>query len=137
MVLLTRTYSELIKFDNFADRFNYLKLGGFVGEETFGYDRWLNQVLYHSDEWHRTRNFVIVRDNGCDLGIPGLEVRSHLIVHHMNPLTKLDVLEHSDDIFNPEYLICTCMNTHNAIHYGEDLTSKMWKAREAGDTRLW
>ena len=132
-----RTYSELIKLETFAERFEYLKLVGIVGKETFGYDRWLNQTLYHSDEWHRTRRSIIVRDCGCDLAVPGLEIKGRLIVHHMNPLTEQDIILHSDAIFDPEFLICTCIDTHNAIHYGDESILNQWEARKPGDTRLW
>ena len=134
---MIRTYSELIKLDTFAERFEYLKLTGIVGKETFGYDRYLNQLLYHSDDWHRTRNFVIIRDNGCDLGIPGMEIKGRIIVHHMNPITEQDILQHSDLLLDPEFLICTGMNTHNAVHYGDDSILNAWRPREAGDTKLW
>lgn len=132
-----KTYSELISLRTFAERFDYLRLVGIVGEKTFGYDRWLNQALYHSDEWHRTRNFIIVRDGGCDLAVPGLEIRGRLIVHHMNPLTEEDIIRHSDEIFDPEFLICTCIDTHNAIHYGDESILNRWEARKPGDTKLW
>lgn len=134
---MIRTYSELIKLQSFAERFEYLKLKGIVGKETFGYDRWLNQVLYHSEEWHRTRNLVVIRDGGCDLAIPDLEIQGRLIVHHMNPIVEEDILQHSDALFNPEFLICTCIDTHNAIHYGDDSILKRWQARKPGDTKLW
>ena len=134
---MIRTYSELIKLETYAERFEYLKLVGIVGKETFGRDRFLNQALYHSDEWHHIRNFVIVRDNGCDLGVPGLEIKGLLIVHHMNPIAKEDILKHSDDLINPEFLICTCIDTHNAIHYGNDVMLNQWKERTPGDTCLW
>ena len=132
-----RTYKELSRLETFAERFQYLKLVGEVGKETFGYDRWLNQVLYHSDEWHRVRNQIIIRDNGCDLGIPDLEIRGRILVHHMNPITEDDILQHSDFLLNPDFLICVSHNTHNAIHYGDDSILKTWRAREPGDTKLW
>lgn len=117
---MIRTYSELIKLTTFEERFRYLKLSGKVGEETFGYDRYLNQALYHTDEWDRIRDFCIVRDHGCDLGIFDREIHGLLIVHHMNPITKEDILSHSDTVFDPEFLITTTINTHNAIHYGDE-----------------
>lgn len=114
-----RTYSELIQLPTFEERYEYLKLGGTVGEDTFGFDRYLNQIFYKSKEWISIRNYVITRDNGCDLGIPGREIReSKILVHHMNPITKEDILNRSDILLNPEYLICTVKNTHDAIHYG-------------------
>lgn len=132
-----RTYSELSKMDTFAERFEYLKLTGLVGKETFGYDRWLNQALYHSDIWKRARNEVIIRDNGCDLGIPGLEIKGRIIIHHMNPIDKEEVLRHSEILVDPELLICTCIDTHNAIHYGNTSVLNQWKERTPGDTCLW
>ena len=132
-----RTYSELSKLRTFAERFEYLKLTGKVGKETFGYDRWLNQALYKSDLWHKARNEAIIRDCGCDLGIPGLEIKGRLIVHHMNPITKIDVLEHSESLIDPEFLICTTIDTHNAIHYGNDTVLNQWEERTPGDTCLW
>jgi len=115
-----RTYSELIQLPTFEERYEYLKLGGTVGEDTFGFDRYLNQIFYKSKEWISIRNYVITRDNGCDLGIPGREIReSKILVHHMNPITKEDILNRSDILLNPEYLICTVKNTHDAIHYGD------------------
>jgi len=134
---MTRTYSELIKLETFAERFEYLKLTGIVGKETFGYDRWLNQVLYHSGIWYHVRNKVIIRDNGCDLGVPGLEIKGRLIVHHINPIAKEDILEHAELLADPEFLICTSINTHNAIHYGDNSILKEWKERTPGDTCLW
>lgn len=133
--LKIRTYSELSKLKTFAERYEYLKLTGVVGKETFGYDRYLNQALYCSAYWQRIRRQVILRDNACDLGIDGLEIKSHLIVHHMNPISVEDVLAHSEEILDPEYLICTTINTHNAIHYGH--MEEEWKERKPGDTRLW
>lgn len=116
-----RTYSELIKLPTFKERFNYLKLDGNVGIETFGFNRYLNQSLYgKSQEWKRTRNGIILRDNGCDLGIPDRQIFGRIIIHHMNPLTEEDLLNRNPDIFNPEFLIATTIDTHNAIHYGDD-----------------
>lgn len=132
-----KTYSELITFDTFGDRFQYLKLTGFVGEETFGFDRWLNQSLYHSDLWKSVRNEVIIRDMGCDLGIEGLEIKGRIIVHHMNPVTKEDIIGHSELILDPEFLICTTINTHNAIHYGDDSILQPMIERRANDTSPW
>lgn len=132
-----KTYSELAKLETFAERFEYLKLTGIVGKETFGYDRWLNQMLYHSDIWHRVRNEVIIRDNGCDLGVPGLEIKGRLIVHHINPIVKEDILQHEEMLADPEFLICTSISTHNAIHYGDNSVLRPWKERTPGDTCLW
>lgn len=117
---MIRTYSELIKFDTFMDRYQYLRLDGKVGEETFGFDRWLNQLFYKDPEWLSIRNEVIVRDNGCDLGIADREVHSRILVHHMNPISREDILARSEFLLNPEYLICTSKTTHDAIHYGDE-----------------
>lgn len=117
---LIRRYSELKRIQSFKERYDYLRLAGIVGESTFGFDRYLNQLLYTSGRWRKVRNEIIIRDNGCDLGIPGYDLHSKIIVHHMNPLTMKDVEEVSDDIFNPEYLICVSQRTHNAIHFGDE-----------------
>ena len=115
-----RTYSELITLPTFIDRYRYLKLEGKVGEDTFGFDRYLNQVFYQSKEWRSIRDYVITRDNGCDLGIPGHEIYGRILIHHMNPITADDILKRSDLLLNPEYLICTIKNTHDAIHYSDE-----------------
>lgn len=116
-----RTYSELSKLSTFKDRYNYLRLSGNVGEETFGYKRYLNQLLYQrSRDWRAARDKVIIRDNGCDLGVEGYEIYGSIIVHHMNPITLDDILNESDYIFDPEFLICTTHITHNAIHYSDE-----------------
>lgn len=115
-----RTYTELMKLPTFKERYEYLKIGGKIGEETFGYDRYLNQIFYTSDEWKSIRNQVITRDGGCDLGHPDYEINGyHIIVHHMNPITKEDILNRSEILLNPEYLITTIKPTHDAIHYGD------------------
>ena len=115
-----RTYSELITIPTFRGRYEYLRLKGLVGQETFGYDRYLNQVFYKSREWMDIRDYVIVRDNGCDLGIPGNEIRERILIHHMNPITKEDILRRSEFLLDPEYLISTIKLTHDAIHYGDE-----------------
>lgn len=116
---IIRTYSELIKLPTFKERFEYLKLGGVIGEETFGFDRYLNQMFYKSREWKKLRNDIIIRDNGCDLAMPDREIIDQtILIHHMNPITKEDILNMTEFVLNPEYLICTILNTHNAIHYG-------------------
>lgn len=134
-----KTYSELIKLPTFEERYEYLKIGGTVGEETFGFDRYLNQVFYKSKEWLTVRDYVIARDNGCDLGIPGREIRSNkIMVHHINPITKEDILYRSDILLNPEYLITTVKNTHDAIHYGD--SSLLYQdpvERSKNDTCPW
>lgn len=115
-----KTYSELIKLPTFEERYRYLRLRGSVGKETFGFDRYLNQVLYRSQKWKSAREFVIIRDNGCDLGMDDREIPGLIIVHHMNPLTLKDIENESDFLYNPEYLISTTHSTHNAIHYGDE-----------------
>lgn len=116
-----RTYSELITLPTFEERFEYLRLNGQVGKDTFGFDRQLNQMLYQrSPRWKRSRDKVIIRDNGCDLAMEGHEIFGKIIVHHMNPITLDDVLNDRDWIYDPEFLICTIHNTHNAIHYGDE-----------------
>lgn len=133
-----RSYSELNRFESFEDRFDYLKLRGSVGESTFGFDRWMNQALYHSKLWKDVRSHVIVRDDGCDLGIDGYEIYSGLIVHHMNPILVDDLRLNDDNVFNPEYLITTSLQTHNAIHYGDaSLLPRGPIERKRGDTKLW
>lgn len=133
-----RSYSELRRLDTFFERYHYLELRGVLGESTFGFDRWINQRFYRSQEWKSVRNHVIVRDNGCDLGIPGYEINSGLLVHHMNPISLRD-LEHGEDwIIDPNFLITTSLRTHNAIHYGdESLLPRDPIIRRSGDTTLW
>lgn len=114
-----RTYTELVQFSTFEERYEYLRLSGRVGEETFGFDRYLNQLFYRSQEWKSIRDQVIARDNGCDLGVEGYEIHGRVLIHHMNPITKEDILRRSDFLLNPEYLISTVKNTHDAIHYGD------------------
>lgn len=132
------TYSELSRLETFEERYHYLSLKGIVGESTFGFDRWLNQGFYRSREWQRARNYVIVRDNGCDLGIPGYEIHAGLLVHHMNPISMEDISKGTEAIIDPNYLITTSLQTHNAIHYGdESLLPRGPIERQPGDTRLW
>lgn len=114
-----KTYSELITLPTFEERFEYLNLQGRIGEETFGFDRYLNQIFYRSQKWKSIRNYAISRDNGCDLGLEGFEIYGKIIIHHMNPITLKDIERESDFLLNPEFLICTTHNTHNAIHYGD------------------
>lgn len=118
--MILKTYSELMQIDTFIERYRYLRLKGKVGEETFGFDRYLNQSFYKTSEWLAVRDFVIVRDNGCDLGIEDREIGGRILVHHMNPITKDDVLQRSDLLLNPEFLVCTSKNTHDAIHYSDE-----------------
>lgn len=115
---MTKTYSELIKLKTFKERYEYLRLDGLIGEETFGFDRYMNQKFYKSKEWKRIRDQVIVRDNGCDLGVEGYEIGGQILIHHMNPILLKDIQTLSEFLLNPEYLICTTLDTHNAIHYG-------------------
>lgn len=116
---MTKTYSELIKLKTFKERYEYLRLDGLIGEETFGFDRYMNQKFYKSKEWKRIRDQVIVRDNGCDLGVEGYEIGGRILIHHMNPILLKDIQTLSEFLLNPEYLICTTLDTHNAIHYGD------------------
>ena len=134
-----RTYSELITLPTYIERFDYLKLGGTVGRETFGYDRYINQQLYQrSPRWKKSRDIVIIRDNGCDLAMEGYEIQGKIIVHHMNPITMDDIIHDRDWIYDPEFLICTVHNTHNAIHYGdENLLVKAPIERTPFDTCPW
>lgn len=134
-----RTYSELIKLPTFEERFRYLSLSGVVGESSFGFDRYLNQYLYQNNKrWKAARDKVIIRDNGCDLGIPDREIHGRVLVHHMNPITTDDILMDREYIFDPEFLICVTHNTHNAIHYGdENLLIKAPVERRLNDTCPW
>ena len=135
---MIRTYSELSTLTSFKDRFRYLKLDGAVGEATFGFDRYLNQLLYRSQQWKKIRDEVIVRDCGCDLGIEGYEIYKYAMIHHMNPITAKDIQDESEYLLNPEYLITTTQRTHNAIHYGdEDLLLTMPVERTQNDTCPW
>lgn len=135
---MIRTYAELSTLKTFRERYEYLRLDGTVGEETFGFDRYLNQIFYKSKEWEQVRNKVIIRDNGCDLGIDGYEIRGKILIHHMNPITSADVVKRSDILLNPDYLITTVLSTHNAIHYGDDsLLITMPTARARNDTCPW
>lgn len=119
MKMSIKTYSELITIPTFKERYEYLRLGGRVGEDTFGFDRYLNQMFYKSKEWRAVRDHVIVRDNACDLGMEGHEIHGKILIHHMNPITADDILNRSAYLLDPEYLICTIKNTHDAIHYGD------------------
>lgn len=139
VILMTiRTYSELITIPTFEERYDYLRLGGKVGEETFGFDRYINQLFYRSKEWKSIRDRIITRDNGCDLGIDGREIYGKILIHHMNPITKDDILQRSEYLLDPEYLITTIKNTHDAIHYGDRsllITSPVERSRN--DTCPW
>lgn len=134
----SKSYFAVSRLETFEERFDYLKLGGQVGAATFGFDRWINQRFYQSREWQLARNAVIVRDDGCDLGVPGYEIESKLLVHHINPLTPEDLDQGLEWICDPEFLITTSKRTHNAIHYGDkSLLPQRHVARRPGDTRLW
>lgn len=133
-----RTYSELITLPTFEERFKYLQLNGQVGESTFGFDRYMNQVFYRSQKWKSIRDFVIIRDCGCDLGVEGYDIHGKIIIHHMNPLSTRDIETESDFLLNPDFLICTTHNTHNAIHYGdENLLVTAPIERTKNDTCPW
>lgn len=133
-----RCYSEIIEIPTFEERFRYLQLNGSVGKDTFGFDRYLNQAFYQSKEWKRVRDFVILRDNGCDLGVDGYTIYSKVLIHHMNPITAKDIATMSNYLMNPEYLICVSHTTHNAIHYGdESLIPKGPIVRTPNDTCPW
>lgn len=134
-----RTYSELSKLKTFKERYEYLKLSSVVGEDTFGYDRYLNQQFYKSIAWNRVRDQVIIRDDGCDLGIDDRHINSRIYVHHMNPITKSDIINLTEYLLNPEYLICVSKNTHDAIHYGSEelLYTNHMVERRPNDTCPW
>ncbi|MCM1363405.1 MAG: hypothetical protein NC215_00275 [Ruminococcus sp.] len=134
-----RTYSELITLDTFEERYRYLRLSGQVGKATFGHDRYINQMFYKSPEWRAVRDKIIIRDCGCDLGIGDREIQGRLLIHHMNPITVSDIVDVSEYLLNPEYLICTSMNTHDAIHYGDEslLISSSPIERQKFDTCPW
>ena len=135
---MIRCYSELIRLPTFEERYEYLKLSGVVGESTFGFDRYINQVFYRSAKWRKARDQVIIRDAGCDLAMLGYEILDRIIVHHMNPISLSDIEEEADWIFDPEYLICVSHRTHEAIHFGDaNLLPKLYAPRQPGDTTLW
>lgn len=136
--MIIRTYSELIELPTFEERFQYLQLNGKVGKDTFGFDRYLNQNFYRSIEWKRVRDEVIIRDNGCDLGIEDRLIGNRILVHHMNPIDDKSILDMTDILLNPEYLICVSHQTHNAIHYGdENQLIKLPIIRSKNDTCPW
>jgi len=133
-----RSYSELMQLGTFEERFKYLQLNGRVGVSTFGFDRFINQEFYTSREWKRARDEVIVRDNSCDLAIPDREIFGFVRIHHINPITIIDFEYGSDMLLNPEFLICTSLDTHNAIHFGnESNLVRLPKERKRGDTTPW
>lgn len=136
---MTRCYSELSKLQTFDERFRYLQLNGQVGHDTFGYDRYLNQFFYTSPEWRALRDYVIIRDNGCDLGLDGYTIYDKIFIHHMNPITKEDIEKRSDNLLKPEFLVCVSFDTHNAIHYGGELYLDKFKVieRTPNDQAPW
>lgn len=135
---MIRTYNKLKQLETFEERYQYLRLVGMVGESTFGYDRYLNQALYRSRKWRAIRDLIIIRDEGCDLGIADRLIFGRIVIHHMNPLTFEDIEEGSDLVFDPEYLICTSHQTHNAIHFGdESQLIQLPKERTRNDTIPW
>lgn len=138
MTMTIRKYSDLIKHSSFNDRYHYLALRGEVGSSTFGFDRYINQRFYTSREWKDLRSFVIMRDNGCDLGVFGYEIHDRVYIHHMNPITREQLLDYDPDTLDPEYLITTTHRTHNAIHFGDErLLVKPYVPRRKNDTKLW
>lgn len=138
MTMRIRSYAELLRYDTFLDRYRYLVLRGEVGRATFGFDRYVNQRFYTSREWRQVRHEVIVRDNGCDLAVDGYDILDRLVIHHMNPMDVSDIHQGNDDIINPEFLISTTHQTHNAIHYGDEgLLPRPHVERRPGDTKLW
>jgi hypothetical protein len=138
MMQTIRCYRELQRLETFEERFEYLNLSGQVGRDTFGFDRWINQNFYTSREWRRARQLVIIRDNGCDLGIAGREIHEDLLVHHMNPLTKDQLMHNAGVALDINYLVCTTKVTHNAIHYGNQESLRSLPVdRRSGDTNLW
>ena len=136
--MMIRSFSGVRRLTTFEERYEYLRLKGTVGESTFGFDRYLNQLLYRSDRWRKVRGVVIVRDNGCDLGIEDRDISSKILVHHMNPITMEYIEEGREEVFDPNFLICTSEQTHNAIHFGDaNLLPKLPVERRAGDTCPW
>ena len=133
-----RTYSELLKLPTWNERFKYLKLEAQIGNETFGQNRFLNQDFYRSPEWRRLRDYIILRDNGCDLGVEGMDIHGPIYIHHMNPITDSDIIHQSDYLIDPEYLISVSFQTHNGIHYGAiDLVEDTYVERKPNDTCPW
>lgn len=137
--MIKKLYSELIQIEDFIKRYEYLKIGGAIGAITFGHDRYLNQIFYRSPEWIRFRNQIIIRDQGCDLAHLDHEITKKIIIHHLNPITKEDILNRSPNLFDPENVVCTSLRTHNAIHYGDDSLLEIYKItiRRPNDTIPW
>lgn len=133
-----KTYSELILLPTFEERFKYLQLNGRIGDDTFGFDRYINQKFYRSAEWKRIRDYIIIRDNGCDLAVDGYEIHGRILIHHINPITISDIKFSTEYLMNPDYLICVTHSTHNAIHYGDEkqiITGPIVRAKN--DTCPW
>lgn len=139
MTNLILNYEELMKYDSFKDRYLYLKQNGKVGQETFGFERYLNQKFYRSKEWEYIRDLVIVRDGGCDLGCPDHPIKGPIYIHHMNPITSTDIVNYTEFLTNPDYLVCVSHDTHNAIHYGDEEILNKYEMieRTSGDTCPW
>lgn len=138
VTMIIKSYSKMLTFPTLEERFRYLELKGSVGKDTFGYDRYLNQILYHSGEWKSFRNDIIIRDNGCDLACEGHEIHKRILVHHINPITVEDVLNRNPKVFDPENVVCVSHMTHNAIHYGdENLLITAPVERSQNDTCPW
>lgn len=136
--MMNRTYTDLIALPTFKERYDYLKLGGTIGEQTFGSKRYLNQKFYHSNEWKKFKQAMIIRDNGCDLGVSGFQINGRIYLHHLNPLTLEEILEHPEAAMDPNNVICTTFDTHNAIHYGElDISKYEPIVRTKNDTCPW
>lgn len=136
--MIIRSYSELITIPTFEERYHYLKLAGTVGEETFGFKRWLNQEFYHSDAWLRFRDKIIIRDSGCDLALEGYDIFGSILIHHLNPISYEDILNQNPCVFDPDNVVSTKLSTHNAIHYGNaGLLIKLPIERTQNDTRPW
>lgn len=134
----SRTYSDLLQFDTLEERFEYLRLDGRVGERTFGHERFINQRFYRSLDWSRIRDLVAIRDNGCDLGVPGHDIHGKALIHHMNPMRPEDIIDFKEENLDPEFLITVSHRTHNAIHYGDEKhLPRPFVERSAGDTLLW
>ncbi len=135
---MIRSYSELRRITLFEDRYRYLALRGVVGESTFGFDRYINQQFYRSHQWKQLRHEVILRDNGCDLGVEGFDIHGKILIHHMNPMSVEDIVDGDNTILDPNYLISVTLKTHNAIHYGDERQlPRKYEPRRAGDTKLW
>lgn len=136
--MVRRRYSVLSRYETIEERYRYLRLGGTVSDETFGLDRYINQRFYVSREWKEIRDIVLIRDQGCDLGVPGYEIRYRPVIHHMNPMVAADIIHADPDILNPDYLITASHKTHNAIHYGdESQLPRPLTVRQRDDHILW